>query len=305
MPASQPASRPAWLSYDAMAKAGDYGDVFAGGQELSGWAASERDFFLEALGGCARVLDLGCGPGFPSLALAAHVSEVVGVDASGAMLAQAISNRSARGAGNVVFVCALADLLPLPGRLFDGVAICGTLGSLDRPQPVLDELARVCAAGAIVASLEQDCSSRWQGEETETPAQWRLRMHDGELSAQRVRYCRLPDRIVTEVRRLREGAAKYPRLLALSASEPDNWPDAKADWHGLTRDDIAEEWVEVERQWRPDTLAAAFGRAGFALVRQEAKPSYNVPHIFTVFRCNGLGPRRSAGRHFGLPPKAP
>jgi len=281
-------TRPAWRSYDRMAATGEYGDLLAGGGEFCGWAARERDFFVEALRGTPLVLDLGCGPGFPALTLGAHVGGVVGVDASEAMLRQARSNRSRLVVGNALFVRALAEALPMSSGAFGGVAICGALGSVDSPERVLRELRRVCAAEATIVSLEQDYSFRRQDEETRV--QWDLRGHDGELRARRVSYCLSPDRIVTQVRRLRLGTPMYTKLLARSASEPNAWPEGATDWSLMTPEDIAEQWVEVERTWRPDTLAAAFGAVGFEVVSQEVEPGHGRPHIFSVFRRRSVSP---------------
>ena len=94
----------------------------------------------------SRVLDVGTGTGVAALALAAWFSsaEVVGVDLSAAMLAQA-----ERKGGRVRFEVADAAQLPFPDGSFDLVVLMNAV-------PFFDELARVVAPdGAAVFSFSR------------------------------------------------------------------------------------------------------------------------------------------------------
>ncbi len=54
-------------------------------------------------------------------------------------------------------------------------------------------------------------------------------------------------------------------------------------WGGMRAEDISNEWLEVERQWRPDALAAQFEMTEFALRNQHTSVVRGVPHIFGIF----------------------
>ncbi|TAG21564.1 MAG: class I SAM-dependent methyltransferase [Rhodobacterales bacterium] len=79
------------------------------------------DWFLTQLQGSRSVLDLGCGTGVFSVALAARGAEVVGVDPAAAMLALA---RVRPGGDGVHWVTAGAQGLDL-GRRFEAVVMTG------------------------------------------------------------------------------------------------------------------------------------------------------------------------------------
>lgn len=82
---------------------------------------TDFDWFLTLVEGAGSVLDLGCGTGVFSTALAARGAEVVGVDPAAAMLSVA---RARPGGGRVTWVQADAQGLDL-GRRFDAVVMTG------------------------------------------------------------------------------------------------------------------------------------------------------------------------------------
>ncbi|NJS40127.1 MAG: class I SAM-dependent methyltransferase [Rhodobacteraceae bacterium] len=79
------------------------------------------DWFLAQLQGARSVLDLGCGTGIFSVALAARGAEVVGVDPAAAMLAIA---RTRPGGDGERWVSASAQGLDL-GQRFEAVVMTG------------------------------------------------------------------------------------------------------------------------------------------------------------------------------------
>ncbi len=64
------------------------------------------------LDGKGRLLDVGCGPGILTLALALFFGEAIGVDPDKDMLAEAERQAQRRGVANVRWVCARAEDLP-------------------------------------------------------------------------------------------------------------------------------------------------------------------------------------------------
>jgi ubiquinone/menaquinone biosynthesis C-methylase UbiE len=97
-----------------------------------------------------RALDLGCGTGVVTLALARRGLEVVGVDHSAEMLA--IAERKAEEAGfanRCTFETADVRALRFADDEFDCVTCQGLLHHLEQVDPCLRELARVLRPGGL------------------------------------------------------------------------------------------------------------------------------------------------------------
>lgn len=106
------------------------------------------DRFLDALDG-DRVLDVGCGPGWETARMAEAGVDVVGLDISPSLLAEA----SDRAAGADL---ALADARSIPIRTdtVDGVWACASLVHLPRDQlpGALAELSRILRPDGLFAA---------------------------------------------------------------------------------------------------------------------------------------------------------
>ncbi|MHB1567324.1 MAG: class I SAM-dependent methyltransferase [Acidiferrobacter sp.] len=78
---------------------------------------------LEHLAGLAhgRVLDLGCGAGHVSYAMAPCADTVVAYDLSAAMLTVVAAEAARRGLSNITTQCGVAESLPFPAASFDWV----------------------------------------------------------------------------------------------------------------------------------------------------------------------------------------
>jgi len=97
------------------------------------------------LSGSRRILDIGCGEGQLSRALAAApgpVRELFGIDPSLAQLRNGVE----RG-GGVRFLQAAGEELPFANRSFDGILCCLAIEHADEPERVLEEAARLLAPG--------------------------------------------------------------------------------------------------------------------------------------------------------------
>jgi len=97
------------------------------------------------------VLDLGCGTGDLSLALAARGLRVVGVDLSHGMLVRARRKTSGR---DVRLVRGSAFALPFAGATFAGAASGFVLRNLNDLPRAFTELARVVRPGGSVALVD-------------------------------------------------------------------------------------------------------------------------------------------------------
>ncbi len=102
----------------------------------------------EGAGG--RWLEVACGTGIVSRALAGRVGEVLGIDLTGAMLD--VARRQARSAGlsNATFALGDATALKLPDESFDGAVTRFSLHHIPVPGRVISELARVVKRGGWV-----------------------------------------------------------------------------------------------------------------------------------------------------------
>ena len=91
-----------------------------------------------------RGLDVACGTGMSTVALAGHADAVIGVDVSDEMM------RSARRAPGVHYVLGRAELLPFRDATFDAATCCSGVHWFDQPR-FFAELHRVLRPGSWVA----------------------------------------------------------------------------------------------------------------------------------------------------------
>ncbi len=97
-----------------------------------------------------RVLDVACGTGLVTRALAARGATVVGLDQSEDMLGRA----RGRVAGPVTFVRGEAEALPFADGEFDALTFTYLLRYVDDPAATMRELARVVAPGGRIGMVE-------------------------------------------------------------------------------------------------------------------------------------------------------
>jgi SAM-dependent methyltransferase len=96
----------------------------------------------------ARALDLGCGGGHVSYAIAPHAQELVACDLSAEMLAAVGAEAARRGIDNMATVRAAAEELPFADGEFDFLACRFTTHHWGAAQAGLNEARRVLRQGA-------------------------------------------------------------------------------------------------------------------------------------------------------------
>jgi ubiquinone/menaquinone biosynthesis C-methylase UbiE len=107
-----------------------------------------------------RVLEVGCGTGNISLELACRGAQVVGLDASGPMLA-AGQDKGRRQGFSLTLIQGLAGDLPFPEAVFDGVISILALDFIpDRPG-ALREMVRVLRPGGFLVLALLNRYSLW------------------------------------------------------------------------------------------------------------------------------------------------
>jgi ubiquinone/menaquinone biosynthesis C-methylase UbiE len=97
------------------------------------------------------ILDVACGPGIVTAALAASVREVVALDLTPEMLEKARQRCGERGLANVAFEQGSATALPFADAAFDGVVTRLSIHHFAEARRVLDEIFRVLKPGGTFA----------------------------------------------------------------------------------------------------------------------------------------------------------
>lgn len=98
-----------------------------------------------------EVLDVACGPGVVSCALAPHARHVTGIDITPAMLAEAARLQRASGLENLTWIRGDVNRMPFPDASFSLVVSRYAMHHCEQPTRVIAEMARVCKpAGRVV-----------------------------------------------------------------------------------------------------------------------------------------------------------
>ncbi|MFC7533162.1 class I SAM-dependent methyltransferase [Actinoplanes sp. GCM10030250] len=102
-----------------------------------------------------RVLDVGCGPGNVTLALAPYFPEVVGLDPDPGMLAEARREAARREVANVRWVRARAEDLPAGLGEFQAVVFASSFHWMDQERVAATVLTMLPPSGAFVHISDQ------------------------------------------------------------------------------------------------------------------------------------------------------
>ncbi len=108
---------------------------------------------VDAIGAAAggRILDVACGPGIVTSALAARAREVVALDLTPQMLAKARERCAKAGHTNIAFQEGLATALPFADESFDAVVTRLSIHHFLEPKVALAEMLRVLRRGGTLA----------------------------------------------------------------------------------------------------------------------------------------------------------
>jgi ubiquinone/menaquinone biosynthesis C-methylase UbiE len=247
------------------------------------WRTAENSaaYLLPALRTGMSLLDVGCGPGTitADLALLVAPGEVVGIDASPEVVAQAAESLEGSGLSNLRFEVGDLFALEYPDASFDVIHLHQVLQHLGDPVAALVALRRVLAVGGVLAARDSDYSAF-----TWAPA-------DPLLDRWMELYL-----AVTE--RNGHDACIGPRLMGVASEagfgsvevSSSTWtyadPEARAWWGGL--------WADRVRYSRFGEQALAYGLAGAeelasiaaAWLRWAAAPDavFVVPHVEILAR---------------------
>lgn len=126
-------------------------------KELAGVLALRRPALDE------WVLDLGCGPGNFTTALAKLATSgfVVGLDLAYPMLQEGSRAARSAGAANVAFLQGNAQRLPIRRESVSLVNFCGTLHILPQPELALREVAAILRPGGTLVGMTLVTADSW------------------------------------------------------------------------------------------------------------------------------------------------
>jgi len=140
-------------------------------QTFDAWAekADDQVFarFQAALGAAGNgcLLDIACGPGVVTAAIAQRAASVVALDATERMLETAKARCAKAGLRNVEFKCGDAENLPFDDARFDGLVTRLAVHHFADAQRALDEMCRVLRRGGaavivdVISSEDEDESN--------------------------------------------------------------------------------------------------------------------------------------------------
>ncbi len=142
-------------------------ETFSASAAITDAALTQR--FIDALGAAVEgsVLDVACGPGILSAAIAKSARDVVAFDLTPEMLKKAAQRCKEAGLANVSFREGNAAELPFADAAFDAAVTRLSVHHFDRPERVMSEIFRVLRPGgrfviADVISSEQPAESELQ-----------------------------------------------------------------------------------------------------------------------------------------------
>ena len=156
-------------------------------------AGCRGEWFASIVESRKRVLDVGCGFGFPSFYLAQYDHGVVGIDVSQSEIemAQLISERMGKPE-NIRFSVFDGANLPFEDHSFDAATLGSSLECMGDPAAVMQELKRVLKPGSPIAIEEEDRSKdprthpvwekrRWAFFDSEIWLWYELRIYDPDM----------------------------------------------------------------------------------------------------------------------------
>jgi ubiquinone/menaquinone biosynthesis C-methylase UbiE len=133
---------------------GRQSDTFDIWAEKTDGQVAERFRTALAKAGQGRVLDVACGPGVVTAAIASRAASVVAFDATEQMLEKARARCAKAGLRNVQFQCGDAESLPFEEAQFDGLITRLAVHHFANPQRAFDEMFRVLRPHGIAVIVD-------------------------------------------------------------------------------------------------------------------------------------------------------
>lgn len=239
--------------------------------------------FSNALSGCTRVADLGCGGGFPAAYVAGHVDEVIGIDAAPEVAAAGIEQLGRAGITNASIMQGDATSTWFGNGEFDGAMLCGLLESMDWPDVdrVVSEASRLVNPGGRIAVLDQD----WSAVMETMPTPNLIINEKGKLVIRTHERRQQPFSLTTTWYQVDPASAVGGRLMEMLGDKhrmsTTLGPDDVAD-------DITDAWYEECAQFDAQTLSDTLKGAGFADVEVRRLPVWGGVLFAVACKSHGI-----------------
>lgn len=178
MAASNPGGRHPFPVGDEFARSLGYpGEILDSipSASVEGFAGVSNVSVFATLAATSTVVDLGCGSGLDSLIAAERIGvkgRVIGIDFSDAMLTRANSALRQLELGNVLFVKAAAEQLPLADASVDHALVNGIFNLNPFRDEIFRELARIIKPGGSVFGAELVLQAPLQSSSSAGAANW-------------------------------------------------------------------------------------------------------------------------------------
>lgn len=202
------------------------------------------------LDGKERLLDAGCGPGLLLRYFAPLVAELVGLDATPAMLEQARALLAEAQIHNVTTTLGDMERLPFPDAAFDAVITRYTFHHLLHPERALAELVRVCKPGGRVvvcdATPRPDARAAYDAWETGRDSSHASARTEREL-------IELARPLLADLE-----VAQFRLESSVSALLASCFPNDRDALYQQMAEDSAHDTLDMAARWDGDTLMMAF-----------------------------------------------
>lgn len=283
----KPRRMPAWDFFDDNVEVCDV--VRPGG--LAALEPDDRlvaEWFIDALSACQRVLDVGCGAGFPGLYVARHVGELVGIDAAPNMVAAARRNSALLGIENARFDVGGTAGLPYSAGEFDGALLCGVLESMDwtAVYQMIPEVWRTLAPGGHVAVLDRD----WRDVlETRPRRELSAQMQGGQLILRLVERSASPG-LERDVRYVIDPKSDLAAPLRAELDDKEQAP-VTVDPADVAPWDVVDAWYDEVAQFDAPALADLVTSAGFVHIQLARMQVWGGQVLLLTARKAAASPR--------------
>lgn len=250
-------------------------------EELDSNCRTVAWLFVEALRGTRRVLDVGCGTGLPALHVAAHVQEVVAVDAAPNMVEAAQANAARLGLNNVSFEVLDSERLPFNRSEFDGASLCGVLESVDWEgvHRMMQEVRRVLKHGGRIAVFDQD----WLDVLRRKPRrEARIQKRLGRLMLEILEREDAPG-LERHARYLVDSDSPSGHKLIGELGESARM-NTRIELRDLRQEDILDAWYDEGAQFNEETLAELAGSYDFSEIAVQCPSVWNERVLFLTAR---------------------
>ena len=238
-------------------------------------------WFIQVLQGSRKVLDLGCGSGFPGLYVAPHVETLAGMDAAPNMIVAAQANATKLGVKNASFEVGGTKGIRFEDEEFDGAILCGLLESMDweTVDRMTFEVKRVLVPGGRIAIVDRD----WQNILDKAPSSEAIiKIKKEHLILQFVERISSPP-MERDFRYLIDSNSLLGQRFREELND-EVCVHTKINRDELEQQDFLDAWYDETAQFDAETLTELILSKGFRAVKVESLPVWGKTLFLTAIK---------------------